>query len=191
MRGFWADEKKDAGAWKLNNPVYAAVYRYFKSKEKSFLLQADHTVCLTHRGAEELKTWNYLKSINLPLTVIPCCADIELFNPATVGENKKNEIRKELGITGSDKIISYLGSIGTWYMLDEMLDFFIIFNQAIPGARLLFITYDEHERIKSAAARKGIGRNSIIIRPAKREEVPVVLSLSDYSVFLSGPPTAK
>jgi glycosyltransferase involved in cell wall biosynthesis len=191
MRGFWADEKKDAGAWRLNNPLYAAIYRYFKAKEKSFLLYADHTVCLTHRGADELKTWDYLKSINLPLTVIPCCADIELFNPATVDENRRHEIRKGLGITGSDKIISYLGSIGTWYMLDEMLEFFKVFQQSVPPARLLFITHDEHERIRNAGVNKGIDSRCIIIRPTKRAEVPVVLSLSDYSVFFIRPTYSK
>ena len=33
-------------------------------------------------------------------------------------------LKETLGISDDDFVISYLGSIGTWYMLPEMLDFF-------------------------------------------------------------------
>lgn len=191
MRGLWADEKVDAGAWNLRNPVFKIIYRYFKKKEKAFLLEADHTVCLTHNGRSELKTWAYLQSFFPALTVIPCCTDSRLFDPASIREEDRERLRKESGIQPGETIISYLGSIGTWYMLEEMLDFFIIFLKAIPNSRLLFITYDEHEHIKNVASEKGIDSHSIIIRPAKRSEVPLVLSLCSYSLFFIRPTYSK
>ncbi|MBL0272548.1 MAG: hypothetical protein IPQ06_05620 [Chitinophagaceae bacterium] len=36
MRGFWADEKKDSGAWDQNNFFFRSVYRYYKKKNLIF-----------------------------------------------------------------------------------------------------------------------------------------------------------
>ena len=50
MRGFWPDEKVEGDNWNLSNPVYAAVYRYFKRLESRLLRCADHIVSLTEAG---------------------------------------------------------------------------------------------------------------------------------------------
>src|SRR5215217_1543755 len=46
-RGFWPEEKAEAGVWNLRNPVYAAVYRYFKRLERTLFQRADQIVFLT------------------------------------------------------------------------------------------------------------------------------------------------
>ncbi|MFK9892509.1 hypothetical protein ACJEND_24465, partial [Escherichia coli] len=89
---------------------------------------------------------------------------------------KKADFKKSLGIGDSDFIVSYLGSIGTWYMLDEMLDFYKELQTQKPNARFLFITPDEPEMILDAAAKKNIGADKFIIRSAQRAEVPLYLS---------------
>ena len=38
MRGFWADERVDGKLWNLKNPLFNAIYKYFKRKEKEFLI---------------------------------------------------------------------------------------------------------------------------------------------------------
>src|SRR6185369_11111518 len=58
MRGFWADERVEGGLWNLKNPVYKMVYRFFKKKEKQFLIEADHVVSLTHNAKKEIESWN-------------------------------------------------------------------------------------------------------------------------------------
>ena len=50
MRGFWPDEKVEGNNWNLANPLYAAVYRYFKRLESRLLRGADHIVSLTEAG---------------------------------------------------------------------------------------------------------------------------------------------
>lgn len=191
MRGFWPDEKVDAGAWNLKNPLYKAVYGYFKQKEKAFVQQADHIISLTHRGVEEMKSWKHVQPRPGSVTVIPCCVDTALFDRTAVTEAERQAMKTELKIREGDAVISYLGSIGTWYMLNEMLDFFSVFKTKVPDARLLFITQDEHERIRSVAAEKGLSPADVLIRGAARKEVPVLLSLCRYSVFFIRPTYSK
>ena len=54
MRGFWADEKVDAGQWNQSSLFFRKVYRHYKQKEKEFLLRADAIVSLTQAAKEEL-----------------------------------------------------------------------------------------------------------------------------------------
>ena len=48
---------------------------------------------------------------------------------------------KYLGLPENELVISYLGSIGAWYMLDEMLEFFSVIKEKYTGAKFLFITH--------------------------------------------------
>ncbi len=191
MRGFWADEKVDAGAWKPANPVYKTVYTFFKKKEREFLSESDKVISLTHKGAEEMLKWDVKDLTSEKISVIPCSSDTDLFDPERVSAEMKGSLEKELKITKEDIVISYLGSFGTWYMLDEMLIFFKEAGKRIENAKMLFITYDEHERIRNAAKEKGIDPERIIIRPGRRDEVPALVSLSNISVFFIRPTYSK
>lgn len=189
-RGFWADEKVDAGAWKLSNPVFKIVYHYFKKKEKEFIEQAEQMVCLTHAGKAEMLRWEKVKAKAERITVIPCCADTDLFSPENA-KAKRAEFQQELGILEGTRVIAYLGSIGTWYMLDEMLDFYVEFRKEFSDAKFLFITQDEHERIRTNALSKGIPADEIVLRGGMRQEVPALLSLAQCSLFFIRPTYSK
>ena len=190
MRGLWADERVDGKLWNLENPVYRSVYNYFKKKEIEFLTAADHTISLTHAAKEEILSWPQLQKKNIPIEVIPCCVDMEVFDPANVTATIIQDWRDKLKITKNDFVLSYVGSIGTWYMLDEMLLFFKKLQEKIPAAKFLFITRDEHARIRERAALLGI-ESSIIIQPADRVQVPGLLSVSNLSVFFILPAYSK
>lgn len=189
-RGFWADEKVDAGAWDLRNPVYKTVYRYFKRKEKAMIEQCDQMVCLTHAGKADMLGWKNVSAVAKAITVIPCCADTLLFSPEN-GAGRTAALRRELDLDKDAQVLVYLGSIGTWYMLEEMLDFFVAYRNAYPAAKFLFITQDEHERIRHTAVAKGLPADSILIRPGIREEVPGLLSLAQHSLFFIRPTYSK
>lgn len=190
MRGLWANEKVDAGAWNIKNPLYKMVFNYFKHKEKEFFLKADQTVSLTAAGKKEIQSWDYMKGKQDNITVIPCCVDTALFDINTTDPAKIVSWKNKLKIDNSDFVVSYLGSIGTWYMLPEMLDFFKVVVDSKPTAKLLFITHDEHEKIKTEAAKRGLS-DKIIIQSAKRNEVPELLALSHLSLFFIRPTYSK
>jgi glycosyltransferase involved in cell wall biosynthesis len=189
MRGFWADERVDGKLWNLKHPVFKTIYHYFKRKEIDFLRNADYTISLTHTAKEELLSWVSIPDTT-PVKVIPCCVDLELFNKATIQTEKLNHFRDELGIAPKDKVLLYLGSIGTWYMLEEMMEFFSVLKQQEPDAKFLFVTKDEHERIINCAEKYQV-RQDILLRPGARAEIPYLIRLSNYSVFFILPAYSK
>lgn len=176
MRGFYADERVDGKIWKKTNIIYLFIYRYFKSKEKEFLQYSYHTISLTANAKKEIKSWNLPNQSQI--SVIPCCTDEELFNI----KNRKIS-RNDIGLKKSDFIISYVGSTGTWYMVDEMLDFFKVLNEKKPNSIFLFITKDNQNLIFEKCLEKQIPKSSIIIKESSRELMPSYIGLSDFSIF--------
>jgi glycosyltransferase involved in cell wall biosynthesis len=191
MRGFWPDERVDGKIWKLSNPVYKAVYSYFKKKESEFISNADYTISLTENARKEIHSWNQIKNQPAKIEVIPCCADLNYFSQKNIDQQKQNHFRKNFNITSSDFIISYSGSIGSWYLLDEMLDFFKRLLLIKNSARFLFITPDHPSHILEKAKIFNIPADKFIIYSANRSEVPSLLSLSIVSIFFIMPVYSK
>lgn len=185
MRGFWPEEKVEGGNWPQSNPAFRAVYRYFKNKEADFLAYADHVICLTHEAEREMVSRPDGLIGSERITVIPCCVDFLHFSqPAT---DARAAARRELGLPEGAKVLVYLGSLGGNYMLGELLDFFLAFREAHPGALFLFVTQNEAEPIRAAGAQKGIGGEELVVRPASREEVPIFVSAGDVGIAFKQP----
>jgi len=177
MRGFYADERVDGKIWDLSKLHYKLVYRYFKKKEKQFLQNADAIVSLTYAGKEIMeKEWG----VSQPVYVIPCAADTELFKPASKSNNSNHSFT-----------LGYLGSIGTWYLLDEMIDFFKVLLQKYPSAKFKFITRDPADIILNKAESKGISRDHFQIVSASRNKVPNRLADVDTGIFFIMPVFSK
>ncbi len=191
VRGFWADERVDGGMWDLKNPVFKAIYNFFKKHEYECLEAADHITCLTHAAKKEMLTWQNVKGQPLPIRVIPCSADLELFDPQHIDPVIKQQFGKELNLQDTDIVFSYLGSIGGWYLTDEMMRLCKMLADKIPAAKFLFISPHRHEVITAAAEKQGLDAGKIITREAKRHEVPVLLSFSSYSIFFIKPCYSK
>lgn len=189
MRGFYADERVDGNLWKQSNLIFKFVYKYFKRKEKEFFSKADYTVSLTYAGKEIIQ--NKFNFQDIPIEVIPCCADLEHFNYHKLDSSKIEKFRKELALSENDFVLSYLGSVGTWYLLDEMLDFFKVLKLKYENSKFLFITHDNANQILFKSAEKGIKTEDIIIKPADREDIPEILSLSMASIFFIKPVFSK
>jgi glycosyltransferase involved in cell wall biosynthesis len=191
IRGFWPEERVEGGLWNLSNPVYKTVYRFFKRRERQWFQHAAHVVSLTHAGKEDILARPELNLAADHITVIPCCVDTELFNPHTVSEADRAHWRTKLNITPGGFVLTYLGSIGTWYMLGEMLDFFARLLRKLPDAVFLFITQENAQGILKEAAARGIAEHNIRVQPAGRTQVPVLLSLGQASVFFIRPTYSK
>ena len=190
MRGFWADERVDGGLWKLNNPVFASIYKYFKGKEQEFLISADHTISLTNAAKEEITSWDANKNF-APVDVIPCCVDLKLFDPSSINAHQAKTVKAQLQIQDDQKVISYIGSIGTWYLLEEMVNFFNTFLEVNKNAIFLFVTKDDQEEIQKVFKIKNLPLTSLRIVSAERNQVPLYISISDYSIFFIKPSYSK
>ncbi|MBS1734688.1 MAG: glycosyltransferase [Bacteroidetes bacterium] len=191
VRGFWADERVDGGMWNLGNPVFKAVYSFFKRHENECLEKADYVTCLTYAAKTEMLTWKHIKKQPLNIEVIPCSADLQLFDPSNINRGLKEQFRQELKISDGDIIFSYLGSIGGWYLTEEMMRLCKMIADKIPAAKFLFISPHRHEVIEEAAAKQGVPSAKIMVRQAARHEVPVLLSFSHYALFFIKPCYSK
>ncbi len=190
IRGFWADERVDGDMWNLKNPLYKTVYKFFKKKEDECVTIADYNTCLTYRGKQEILKWQNVPQ-PVKVDVVPCSVDLELFSPFKINLSLKQQYKEELGINDDDFIISYLGSIGGWYLTDEMMQFCALLSQKRNDAKFLFISNNNHEDIVAAAKKYNIADDRIIVKFANRTHVPVLLSFSNYSIFFIKPCYSK
>ncbi len=189
MRGFWADERIDGGIWRKSNPLFNQIYLYFKRKEKQFLLQADQVISLTRNARDVIHSWGW--SARVPITVIPCCVDTELFDPQKIKAGDQERARKEMDIPEGVPVISYIGSLGTWYMLNEMMDFVKVYQQAYKNSIFMVLTGEPEQLIADAALRAGVPMQSIRIKKVPRTEMPLYISLSTTSIFFIKPAFSK
>ncbi len=175
MRGFWADERVDGGLWPRNGRLY----RIAKWFERNFLLTADHVVSLTHAAVREMQRFDYLQE-GLPLiTVISTCADLARFKPLPCDH------------VGGGFVLGYVGSIGTWYLFDEVAACFAQLLCLQPEARFLIVNRGQHAYILERLTAAGIPNSAVELTTATHAEVPQQMARMDAGVFFIKPVFSK
>ncbi len=190
IREFYADSRVEGGMWNKKNLLYRTIYNFFAKQESEQVKKCDGIVCLTYAAEKIIKAWPEYKGAT-PLEVIPCSADLELFDYSKTNEEERKSFQAELGIQPNDFVISYLGSIGGWYLTAEMLQFCKLLSKRMPAAKFLFISPHRHEEIKAIAAQYDIAADKVLVKKASRVQVPALLSLSSYSIFFIKPCYSK
>jgi glycosyltransferase involved in cell wall biosynthesis len=155
MRGLWADERVDGNIW----PADGRLYRLAKRAERRLLGRADHVVTLTHASVDEVKRLAGARGGSLPVSVIPTCADLKRFVPRQ-------------GPPPEHFTLGHIGSVGTWYLFDELLAFFKLIGAQDAAARLLIVNRGEHEFIEARLAACGIERGRVELTQGRPDEMP-------------------
>lgn len=176
MRGWWADEKVEAGVWA--NPIFKPVYKYFKQKEREFFCQADFTVSLTVAGQEEIVGKFHVRSERTG--VVPTCVNFDVFKCRS--EAKSLELRKSLGIHRSDKVLVYSGALGGNYDLGILLSVFKVFNSVFEHSFLLILSKDALPQ-QFEAELKTAGIANYALRNVTYSEVSDYLCLADVGLI--------
>jgi glycosyltransferase involved in cell wall biosynthesis len=76
-------------------------------------------------------------------------------------------------------------------MPDKMLDFFKVLKSKKSNAKFLFITQENPQLIKDLANSRNIELSDLIFKPANRNELPSLLSVSDATVYFITPSFSK
>jgi len=184
MRDFWADERVDGGLWNLKNPVYHLVYRFFKKKEKQFWYHSDHVITLTEKAKELI---GYHKEITR-ISVIPTSVDIGHFKNPDLSLKSKFQ---HLNLSKNDFIVSYVGSLGSWYKTKELLRLFGYIVAKNPKSKLLVVTKSPVNGLFDEAKSQNIPLEKITVTQGNRDEMPYLISYSNWSVFFYSPSAAK
>jgi glycosyltransferase involved in cell wall biosynthesis len=189
MRGFWADERIEGGIWSKANPIGAYLYSFFKKKETELLIHSDAIISLTHKAKSIILNWN-LGIDDSKITVIPCCADLEHFSKNNIDQQKSLTFQNKFPQLKSKFVLSYVGSLGTWYMADEMLEFFKILSEKTES-HFLIITKDNENLVHKAAAKHNVPLDKLTVVSSSRADMPYFIALSTASLFFIKPSFSK
>lgn len=180
MRGHWPEERIEGNLWRKDGLLYWLA-KFF---EKRFLLNADKIVVLTEQSRKIIKTFPYLKRSNLGVMTIPTCVDLDKFKILSLEDENLMKLKNRL-------VLVYLGSIGTWYMLEEMLDFFKVLRSKMKNAYFLFLSPGEKSFIEAQMLRAKIPKDCFLIKEVPYNDVPKWLSYADFSIFFIRPIFSK
>jgi glycosyltransferase involved in cell wall biosynthesis len=188
MRGFWADERVDGNIWPQTSRVKRTLYRLAKALERWALRRADRVVVLTLAAKRVMPDIPGVQLPLPPIDVIPTCADLDRFQPVA----DKAALRRELGLPEDRRILVYQGSIGTWYMLPEMVAFVRQAKDRWPDLLWLVLSPKEHDRIREACAVAGLVEGmDYQIQALPHREMPRWVAACDAALFFIKPSYSK
>jgi len=177
LRALMAEEYVDAGLWKR----HSFAYRFIDKIEQYFINKAHEIIVLTNKARDLLINRNKKQNV----TVIPACVDLEGFN---FKYNVKNKFEHKLSLNEKFVLI-YVGSLGTWYMLSEMIDFYKeLLNEEHDA---VFIILSQTERAWIERQIPQALRKQIIIDVAKPKKVVDFLNLANAGTFFIKPCFSK
>ncbi len=186
MRGLWADERVDGNLWPQHKPLYRMIFRYFLRKEKEFVIQCDSIVSLTQDGINAVSERYGATLIENKSIVIPCCVDTQLFQPMPPSVNMK----QFLNIPEESKVLIHVGSVGTWYRLDQELVFFNTLSALDPRWYFLILTKDTTSATSIVNSEQSLS-SRVVIHRAPHHEVPSFLSMAQASIQFIEPAFSK
>jgi len=179
MRGFWADERVDGGLWTKGG----FLYRTAKWFERRFLLSADRVISLTKAGVAEMRQFPYLEGHMPKFEVITTCADLDLFKRSAIDPLE----RQGEGAF----VLGYVGSVGVWYLFDEVLQCFKYLRDIIPGARLHIVNRGDHAYIRERMKRHHIDPDAVKLESSDHIGVVRAMGRMDAGIFFIKPVYSK
>ena len=183
VRGLMAEEYIDAGHWKSNG----AAARLTKQMEARALKATDGVVTMTGALWSEMRAWPCLQSSEPAHETIPCCIDLEAFR---FDPQIRASRRAELGI-GDRFVLVYSGSIGGWYMTNEMAAFFATLKRQQPDTFFLWLTQGERSIVDEAMLAASVGPGDYAVRSIAPADVPSWLSAGDAGIAFYLPGTSR
>ena len=175
MRGFWADERVDGEIWPANGLLFFIA----KGFERRFLQRADHVVSLTHAAVEVMLTTDFYKGKMPTVTVIPTCVDLNRFIP-------QPRVYKQ------DRfVLGYLGTVGTWYMFDEVVACFRQLLRLLSEAQFLILNRGEHAFIMGRLLEGEVPLAQVELITTSHAEAPNQIARMDAGVFFIKPTFSK
>lgn len=164
-----ADYMLEAGVWRKNSWEYR-ILRFF---EKPIAKRAECVIT----GTDAYKELLFKMTGKMNVHVIPSCVDTKHYR---FDVEKRNEIRKGLGIIEDQIAIAYMGKIGGMYMDEEIFEF-IKYCLSLDERRFFFFlfTNEDATRVNADLRKFGIPLAKVFVRFLDKNEVPAYLSAAD------------
>jgi glycosyltransferase involved in cell wall biosynthesis len=162
------------------------LYRIGKCWERRFFAAADGVVSLTAAGVRAIPKLGVTMSPDVPVEVIPTCADLQRFSPGV----KDAELAARLGVAGAP-VIGCVGTMGNWYLRQDMIDCLALFASSWPELRILVVTRDDRDALTADLEKAGIPGDRLAVTRARFEDMPRYIRLFDAGLFFIKPSFSK
>jgi glycosyltransferase involved in cell wall biosynthesis len=182
MRGFWPEEKVDAGHWRRG----ALAYRLAKRWERKFFEQADTIVSLTHAGVQAFPSLGYRIPHTTQIAVIPTCADLSRFAPGP----KDPRLIERFDLRGQ-VVLGCTGTLSNWYLRMPTLEYLAFLVGRLAQAKVLLVTQEDHAALARDARAAGIPPAQLVLARADFSDMPAYLRMMDLGVFFITPSFSK
>ena len=182
-RGIDSEEYVDGDLWKRGGFKHKMV----ALSENGLIKSADHVIVLTERFLKILS--QKYRDRKIEFSVIPCAVDTDRFKPKKA-KNSNAALAEKLGIRNKFVIV-YTGSLGTWYMFSEMIDFFKIAVRLIKNAHFLILTQSDKTYAANLIKKKGLDMRHVTVTEAPSTAVPDYLAVCDIGIFFIKPVFSK
>lgn len=179
-RGIMGEEHIENSGWKKDGILHRLAVRF----EKVAMRNSGAIVVLTNRMNSSLKNARFLDSQAKPIIeTIPCCVNLK----ASYADSNRggNDLRKKLDLSGKFVFI-YSGSIGTYNLLEEMLDFFRAASDVITNSHFLILSHTP-DAVSRAVEDKGIDTKDVTVTFSERANLADFLSLGDAGLIFRRP----
>ncbi len=168
MRGLYPEERVDGRIWSAGGPLYFLAKRL----ERDFLRGAHAVVTLTRASTDHVQSLMDAAGSAATLDVIPTAVNLDRFVPARRSEPAR---------------ILYLGSVGTWYRVDAMLELAKVWLHCDDTVIVEFLVNGDTSRLAEQV--RAIGSSRLHVRSIPHEAVPGALSgaLATFAVIDPAP----
>ena len=183
IRGLMAEEYVEANHWREG----ILAHRVTKRMETSALAASDGVVTLTAKIWPVIREWNGLRGREVIHEVVPCCADLETFS---FRDDERRKRRAELRLDDRLTIV-YSGSIGSWYLAEEMADFFVQVMRKRKDLHFLWLTQGSAELIDKIMKDRGVTSEAYRVLKVMPADMPSYLSAADVGIAFYKPGLSK
>ena len=150
------------------------IYKFLKRIEYLLFKISNHIVFLTDRAITIINP-NYI--LNKDYSIIPCAADYDSFK--ILNRLEKDKIKNELAIK-SKFIITYSGSLGSWYNFDLIVNFFKKFYNLETDVKFIILT-QSNVNFNNISIPEKI-KDSLIFFSADRSNIPKIIGISNLTL---------
>ena len=166
MRALWPEELITAGRLRRGSMLHKAMV----ASERACLRHAGGVVSLTHAAAEHLRRVYPKDLAGQTVAVIPTCADLDRFVPASQPP--------------SQRVIGCLGTVlSGWFRLDWLAAFLTMAAKRDPELRFELTTRDDPAQVRAAIGGDADLQSRLSIAPSPSERVHEVLQGQMASVM--------
>jgi len=183
LRDFWIDTR-------IETRKLGFLYRPLKTIEASLFRNADSFICLTEKAKSKIARMGDQFNCTPKVTVIPCCADMDLFKYDKENSEELKQIRQQEGLDGSF-VLTYLGSLGAVYLLSNMVETFKILKYLDSSSKFLFISNNGKDEVVKEFLNNDLNEKDLVFKTLIRSDVPKYLEMADLSLIFIRPSDSK